>query len=137
MPENTVVSVGVLAGAVGGALLARQLNHALPVFGVVVGPALALTLMNLQRFTTSYTGNLAPVARRGAPPTEPMLPSLPYVSTAIGVAASALLAMVLLYALGRRIRGERRPLRPSFRSLAWVCFWITLVMILISNFAPI
>ena len=129
--------LGVAVGAALGALLAPQLNHALPVFGVVLGPVVTLTLMNLQRFTTTYTLTLPPVARRGAQASEPPLPSLPYVSTGIGVIASALLAALLLYALGRKIRGERRPLRQSFRSLAWICFWITLVMILISNFAPI
>jgi hypothetical protein len=129
----------VLAAAAAGAALAPQLSQALPLFGVVVGPLVALTLMNLQRLTTSYTVALPPVTRRGAfsGPTNPTAPSLPDVSTAIGVVASALLAAVLLHALSRKIRGERRPLRQSFRSLAWICFWITLVMILISNFAPL
>jgi len=129
-------TLGALAGAGAGVALAPQLSRALPLFGVVVGPLIALTLMNLQRFTTAYSVTLAPVARRGAPST-PTAPALPYVSTAIGMVASALLAAVLLHALSRKIRGERRPLRPSFRSLAWICFWITLVMILISNFAPL
>lgn len=133
----TEVVLGLLAGAVVGGLLALQLSHALPVFGVVIGPVVTLTLMNLQRFTTVYSVSLPPVARRATPATDTGVPSLPYVSTAIGVIASALLAAVLLHALGRKIRGERRPLRESFRSLAWICFWITLLMILISNFAPI
>lgn len=133
----TEVVLGLFTGAAVGGTLAPQLSHALPVFGVVIGPVVTLTLMNLQRFTTVYSVSLPPVARRATPTTDTGVPSLPYVSTAIGVIASALLAAVLLHALGRKIRGERRPLRESFRSLAWICFWITLVMILISNFAPI
>jgi hypothetical protein len=128
--------VGLVAGAAVGALLAPQLNHALPAFGIVVGPMVTLTLMNLQRFTAAYSVALPPLERRRAVDQQPTF-SLPHVSAAIGVIASALLAAVLLYALGRKIRGERRPLLASFRSLAWICFWITLVMILISNFAPI
>ena len=126
----------VVCGAVVGVALAQQLGRALPLFGVVLGPLVALTLMNLQRLTAVYTVTLPPVARRGAE-SNPTAPSLPDVSTAIGVVASALLAAVLLHALSRKIRGERRPLRQSLRSLAWICFWITLVMILISNFAPL
>ena len=125
-----------LACAAAGVALAPQLSRALPVFGAVVGPLVALTLMNLQRLSPAHNVALQPMTRRGAQ-AMPMAPALPAVSTAVGVVASAVLAAVLLHALSRRIRGERRPLRASFRGLAWICFWITLAMILISNFAPL
>ena len=131
--------LGMAVGASVGALFASQLSRALPAFGVVVGPAITLTLMNLERFTTAYTVTLQPLTRaRGT--SQPMnagIPSLSYLSTAIGVIASAVLAAVLLQTLSRKIRGERRPPHASFRGIAWICFWITLITVLISNFAPL
>lgn len=103
------------------------------------GPALTLTLMNLERFTTAYTVTVQPLARVRAPgqSMDSGMPSLSYLSAAIGVIASAVLAAVLLQALSRKIRGERRPPHGSFRGIAWICFWITLITVLISNFAPL
>jgi hypothetical protein len=132
------VLLGVAVGAAAGAALAAQLSRGLPVFGVVLGPMLTLTLMNLQRFTTSYVPTLPTVTRRVPVQQSDLgIPSLPYVAAAIGVLASALLAAILLHALSLKIRGERRPMRHSFRGLAWICFWISLATILISNFAPV
>jgi hypothetical protein len=126
------------AGAAAGAALARQLTRALPAFGLVVGPLVTLTLMNLPRFTTQYTSAPAAVARRGGAQQLDMgVPTLPYFAAALGVLASALLASVLLHALSLRVRGDRRPMRNSLRGLAWICFWVTLATVLISHFAPI
>src|SRR5262245_24153773 len=132
------VLFGAAVGAGTGAALARQLSHAMPVFGVVIGPMLTLMLMNLQRFTTSDTTPLPSVTRRASTQQLDMaMPSLGYVAAGIGVLASALLASILLHALSLRIRGDRRPMRHAFRGLAWICFWISLATILISNFAPV
>lgn len=131
--------LGMAVGASVGALFASQLSRALPAFGVVVGPAITLTLMNLERFTTAYTVSVQPLARVRGPgqPMDSGIPSLSYLSAAIGVIASAILAAVLLHALSRKIHGERRPPDGSFRGIAWICFWITLITVLISNFAPL
>src|SRR5258706_226687 len=82
------VTLGLAVGAAMGVLLAPQLSHALPAFGIVAGPALTLTLMNLQRFTIGDTPTPSPVMRREAL-ADPMLPWLAYLTTAIGVVTSA------------------------------------------------
>ena len=132
--------LGMAVGAAIGGFFASHFSRALPAFGLVIGPAITLTLMNVQRFTTAYTVAAPPPLTRARGPGQPMdpaMPSLSYFSTAIGVIASAVLAAVLLQTLSRKIRGERRPQHGSYRGIAWICFWITLFTVLISNFAPL
>jgi hypothetical protein len=61
--------------------------------------------------------------------------SLGYLTAGVAMLASTVAVSIVLWALSRKVRGERRPVRRSARSLAWTCFWITLAMVLISNFA--
>jgi hypothetical protein len=123
------LSVALVAAACGAAF-AETLSRVLPLFGIALGPLAVLIAINLQRLTSSDQVFLPDLGRGGS-----ASPMLGYLTAGLAMLASAVTASILLWALSRGILGERRPLRRSAKSLAWICFWIALAMVLISNFA--
>jgi hypothetical protein len=115
--------------------MGKTATKMMPLLGVVIGPFVAVALMNVQRFKGNDLTTLAPV-RRG--PSTAVDVGFPISSVAMGVGAltSAVMTMVLLAALSRRLLG-RRPLRRSLRGVGWIGFWVTLLMLGISYFAPV
>jgi hypothetical protein len=130
-----VVGLGLVIGSALGALMGKTATKMMPLLGIVIGPFIAIALMNVQRFNASNVTTLAPV-RRG--PATSANVGFPMSSVAMGVGAlgSAVVAAILLTALSRRLMG-RRPLRRSMRGVGWIGFWVTLLMIGISYFAPV
>lgn len=130
-----IVGLGMVIGSGLGALMGKTATRMMPLLGVVVGPFLAIALMNVQRFNASNLTALAPV-RRGPSTAADIGFPMSSVAMGVGALASAVMTAVLLTALSRRLLG-RRPLRRSLIGVGWIGFWVTLLMIGMSYFAPV
>lgn len=129
-----VTGAGLVVGSALGALMGKNATKMMPLLGVVIGPFVAIALMNVQRFNASNLTTLAPVRRGPSTSTDVGFP-MSSVALGVGALGSAVVAAVLLTALSRRLMG-RRPLRRSMIGVGCIGFWVTVLMIG-SYFAPV
>jgi len=128
----SMTGLGFVIGSALGGLMGKTATRMMPLLGIVIGPFVAVALMNVQRFNTSSPTVPVPVRRGPATAVFPMSS----VAMSVGALASAVVAVVALTALSRRLLG-RRPLRRSLTGVGWIGFWVTLLMVGISYLAPI
>lgn len=132
-PRLPMGLVGAAAGATLGASLAEPLTRMLPILGFAIGPFLAFLAMNVERFIVLKPA-ADPLSESGSSSAMTEIPPASFLSTSAALLAAAVATSIAGWALSNRALGGP-PVGPGAVSLAWLCLFVAIVMVLISHFS--